>query len=70
MEQNHLLFQFLISFCSWFHRYISESLSVGSTESPFDVPNTSYRIVDGKDGERYLMEVMNVLNVLKQQNIW
>jgi len=31
--------------------------------------NVSYRIVDGKDGERYLMEVTNVLNVLKQLNI-
>lgn len=32
-------------------------------------PNVSYRIVDGKDGERYLMEATNALNVLKQLNI-
>ena len=35
-----------------------------------DALNTSYRIADAKDGERYHMVVMNVLNVLKQPNIW
>lgn len=29
-----------------------------------------FRTVDGKDGEKYPMEDMNVLNVLKLLNFW
>jgi hypothetical protein len=85
LGQNHLLYQYLINFCSWFQRYTfnhslhnaSIHLSVSSCTFYIDsicfcsFPlNISHRIVDGKDGERYLMEAMNALNVLKQLTIW
>lgn len=57
--------------CFWYFSYIAFIFKIDIYSISFCsfALIVSYRIVDGKDGERYLMEATNALNVLKQLNI-